>query len=307
MFSTDISELAHKAQIKESYRRSNKNNAATQILDNYSRIHAFGMHVLNLKATVQLAPATLLKDAQNSGIWEVLGMEDDTGDSVTSSSRCELPRRVLRSPAEGTNTVHDIAMILGIQDLAECILRYAKNSGLTGPKGLPDSIESLSRCVAHRFKMLQVPVPAFQDPDSFVNHNLRCTGAEGFRGGAPRNDPVWVNVEESLTKTGDLGGRLPAFLKGLLKLRTKKGDSFRIAVVEVLWPLNSGNANSDDTLVRVHRKVYKTAGGGIWVTNIRSIMGMAHLVAYGEGRWLVNNRIDLKTWNDVYMGLGGTI
>jgi hypothetical protein len=47
--------------------------------------------------------------------------------------------------------------------------------------------------------------------------------------------------------------------------------------------------------------------GGLWVTNIRSILGMAHLVPYGEGKWLVNNRIDLKTWNDVYMGLGDVI
>ena len=32
MYSTEIGELAHKEQIKEGYRRSNKNNAARQIL-----------------------------------------------------------------------------------------------------------------------------------------------------------------------------------------------------------------------------------------------------------------------------------
>ena len=80
----------------------------------------------------------------------------------------------------------------------------------------------------------------------------------------------------------------------------------RIAVVEVLWPMNGGNSDAFDTLIRVQWRVYKTAEGGILVTNIRSIMGMAHLVQYGDNRWLVNNRIDLRTWNDVYRGLGNS-
>ena len=72
---------------------------------------------------------------------------------------------------------------------------------------------------------------------------------------------MWVNVEESVTKTRDLGRRLPAFLRGLLKVQTGSGYSFkfRITVVKVLWPLNSGKSHSADTLVRVHQKVYKTA------------------------------------------------
>ena len=71
--------------------------------------------------------------------------------------------------------------------------------------------------------------------------------------------------------------------------------------------MNGGNADPWDTLVRIQRKVYKSSVKGLWITNVRSIMGMAHLVPYGENRWLVNNRIDLMTWNDVYMGLGNAI
>ena len=40
MYSTDIGEPAHKEQIKQDYRRSNKNHAARQILAQYSRPHA---------------------------------------------------------------------------------------------------------------------------------------------------------------------------------------------------------------------------------------------------------------------------
>src|SRR5437868_15231399 len=37
IYSTDIGELAHKEQLKEGYRRSNKNKAAPQILSDYGR------------------------------------------------------------------------------------------------------------------------------------------------------------------------------------------------------------------------------------------------------------------------------
>jgi hypothetical protein len=308
-FSTDISELAHKAQIKESYRRSNKNNASTQILDNYSRIHAFGMHVLNLKAAVATASPALSEVIANSQVAEVLDIEinSESRDQIPSTVGCAIPKRLLCSPDKGIGSVNDTAMILGIPDLAVCILRYAKSNGLTGPKGLPEGLEQLGNCSTQRYKMLRVPVQVFQDPDSYVNHNLRCTGSDCFRGALARNDPVWVSVGENVAKTGDLGGKLPALLRGLLKLRGAKRTSYRIAVVEVLWPMNGGMADPGDTLVRVHRRVYKSATGGIWATNIRSILGMAHLVPYGEGRWLVNNRIDLKTWNDTYMGLGSAI
>jgi hypothetical protein len=308
LFSTDISELAHKAQIKESYRRSNKNNAATQILDNYSRIHAFGMHLLNLKGAIAEASGTLLRVIKDNRVAEVLNMEINyEPESRDLTQRCAIPKRLLCSPDDTIQSVNDNADALGIPDLAACILRYAKNNGLTGPKGLPEGLSELGNCSSQRYRMLRIPVPVFQDPDSYVNHNLRCTGSDCFRGGLARNDPVWVVVDENITKTGDLGGRLPAFLRGLLKIRGGRNSSYRVAVVEVLWPINGGKADPCDTLVRVERRTYKSARGGTWVTNIRSILGMAHLVPYGEGRWLVNNRIDLKTWNDIYLGLGDAI
>ena len=45
MYSTKIGELAHEDQIKEGYRRSNKNEAARQILSHYGRQHALGMRL----------------------------------------------------------------------------------------------------------------------------------------------------------------------------------------------------------------------------------------------------------------------
>src|SRR5437588_6179725 len=301
LFSTDISELAHKTQIKESYRRSNKNNAALQILDNYSRVHAFGMHILNLKDAVMRARENF------PGVVTTRELDEVLGEIKTNSDDTAPPKRILRSPDEGPKTVHEVAMILGIPDLAACIMRFAKSNGSTKLSDFPESIAALQKAQAQCFKMLQIPVPVFQDPDLYINHNLRCTGLESFRGATTRNDPAWVSVGDDITKTGDLGGRLPGFLRGLIKLRGNNGNSYRMAILEILWPVNSGIADPHDTLIRVQQRIYKTAMGGLWVTNIRSILGMAHLVPYGEGKWLLNNRINLKTWNDVYMGLGDVI
>ena len=48
MYSTEFGELAHKEQIKDGWRRSNKNDAARQILHSYGRQHEIRMRLLNL-------------------------------------------------------------------------------------------------------------------------------------------------------------------------------------------------------------------------------------------------------------------
>ena len=53
MYSTKIGELAHKEQIKDGYRRSNKKEAARQILSQYGRLHTLGMHLQTIEALVK--------------------------------------------------------------------------------------------------------------------------------------------------------------------------------------------------------------------------------------------------------------
>src|SRR5437588_10716650 len=119
------------------------------------------------------------------------------------------PKRILRSPDEGPKTVHEVAMVLGIPDLAACIMRFVKSNGSTKLSDFPESIAALQKAQAQRFKMLQIPVPVFQDPDLYINHNLRCTGSESFRGACTRNDPARASVGDYLTTPGELGGRRP--------------------------------------------------------------------------------------------------
>jgi len=36
------------------------------------------------------------------------------------------------------------------------------------------------------------------------------------------------------------------------------------------------------------------------VVDIGTILGLAHLIPEGDRRWIVNSRIDLRTFNEVY-------
>ena len=66
MYSTDVGELAHKVQIKEGYRHSNKNDASRQILHYYGRVHAVSMRLLTLCALrAEKAEVALMNDADH--------------------------------------------------------------------------------------------------------------------------------------------------------------------------------------------------------------------------------------------------
>jgi len=49
MYSTEIGELAYKDQIRRAYPRSNKNEAARQILSHYGRQQALGIRLQTKK------------------------------------------------------------------------------------------------------------------------------------------------------------------------------------------------------------------------------------------------------------------
>jgi len=160
LFSTDVSELAHKTQIKESYRRSNKNDAATQILDNYSRVHAFGMHVLNLRAAITKARMNLSEVITAPGLEAIIGGTEINSPGSMTRIASTPPKRIMRSP-DKCSTVQDIELVLGIPDLAACILKFAKNNHLARLENLPKSVEDLYKIPKQHFRMLQIPVPIF--------------------------------------------------------------------------------------------------------------------------------------------------
>ena len=75
-----------------------------------------------------------------------------------------------------------------------------------------------------------------------------------------------------------------------------------LAVVQGARPENGGWPDPIHGMVRVSRPTGTT--GDTWAISIKSILGMAHLVAesnaVGNGHWYVNHTIDLNTFNDIY-------
>ena len=91
MYSTDIGKLAHKEQIKEGYRRSNKNHAAQLILAQYSKQHAIGMRLLTMEA---LRKADDDVETGNVGV-------SNQGTRLTP----QTPRRALKGRTQNVGTV----------------------------------------------------------------------------------------------------------------------------------------------------------------------------------------------------------
>jgi len=99
MYSTEIGELAHKDQIKDGYRRSNKNDAARQILSQYCRQHALGMRLQTIEA-----------------LWKVKGVivAEDSGMEMPAFSSHSTPRQVLKGRMKNTSTVTELCATLNI-------------------------------------------------------------------------------------------------------------------------------------------------------------------------------------------------
>jgi hypothetical protein len=267
------------------------------------------MHTLNVRAILQDLPDDYANLKDSDGYTEDLlsSMKKTFGTIVVfdaadndNISQTDRPRRRLRGLLPKIKSFSDLIESLSLPYLTYSLEQYAKYNGV---QGLLAGSKCLLQYPAERFNQLVVAVPVFQQPDLYDLHNIRTTGTRLFRKKMPRNDWVWVLVSNN--NNGDLGDRLPGLLKGLFKIRDPiDKQCYRLAIVEVLQPVDEGKADAFDTLIRVKRRTLKTAGGVDWVVNIRSILGIAHLMPYGEDQWLVNNRIDIKTWNDVYKGRG---
>jgi len=98
---------------------------------------------------------------------------------------------------------------------------------------------------------------------------------------------------------GALRGRLPAKLVALLKIMDPRSDDtvYRVASVQLLTPVNSVRQSDLHGLVTVQMREDTR---GITIVDIGTIRGLAHLIPEEDRRWLVNSRIDLRTFNEVY-------
>ena len=166
MYSTDIGELAHKEQIKEGYRRSNKNDAARQILAQYTRRHAIGMRLLTMEVLGKADNAFEIGNVSVSG----------QGRRVGPYPTQQIPGRALKGRTKNVGTLLEICRVLEIpyDNLAAELVSYIRQA-LPDERQLPDDPSELKFLPAEQFTQLTILVPDFQETDIFLVHRARCT------------------------------------------------------------------------------------------------------------------------------------
>jgi len=87
-----------------------------------------------------------------------------------------------------------------------------------------------------------------------------------------------------------------ARLNALFKLGFKE-ETYRLAHMMMLQRIGKAAAQGVEGIVR---SGWSTAEQSL-VVRIAQVEGMAHLIPLEPGEsWLVNNRIDLQSWNNIY-------
>ena len=223
MYYTDIGEVAHKEEIKEGYRRSNKNHAAQPILVQYSKQHAIGMRLLTMEA---------LQKTDD---------EFETGNiGISNQGTCpnpQTPRQALKERTLNIGTIFELCLVLGIHydDLAVELVNYVSQT-TADERQLPVDPCELKFLPAEQFTQLEIPVADFQDTVIFQVHRARCMGRKSFRNSGARNDCIWIKAG-GLDMYGELRGRAVACLVGLFKIRNVRREVVsRLAYVQVLDP-----------------------------------------------------------------------
>jgi hypothetical protein len=273
-YSTDISECMHKG-FKEAYRRSNKVNATSQIITNYTRDHTFIMKDLTID------------------VWNRIRQGEDPTADVGMGLQTQMYFRLLSKIDLGeVSNLEDLELRTGL-----CGLKLATETFLGQElQGSSADIARLSDTI-RAYQALEIPVPGFNG-EGFVIHRARCTGVESFRGGQGRSDWIWIKRSQRLGKNrpGGLNGCMVARLNALFKLGFKE-EAYRLAHVTMLQCIGKAAAQGVEGMVRVG---WPTAEQSL-VVRIAEVEGMAHLIPLEPGEsWLVNNRIDLHSWNNIY-------
>ena len=202
--STEISELAYMDQIKDGYDRSNKNNAAWQILSQYGRQHALGMRLQTIEAL--------------SKVKGVI-MAEDSGRKMQPFPSQSMPPLLLKGRMKNTSMLTKLCATLNIyySNMMQEIIHFTTQTGANDGQ-LPANPTKLGLLPVEGFSQIEIPVADFQETDRFQIHRAHCTGTKAVHKGHPRNDRVWVQTSGE-ANYGDLRGWLVAWLLAPFQIR----------------------------------------------------------------------------------------
>jgi len=251
MYSTQISELAYKDQIKDGYRRSKKNDAAWQILSQYGRQHAIGMMLQTREARSKVKGVIVAEDSR-------MEMPAFSGHSMSTW--------VLKGRMKNTRMLTELCTTLNIpySDIMQEILRFTRETAADNRR-LPADRTELGLLPAEGFTRLEIPVADFQETDRFQIHGASCTGTMALNNCGPRSNWVWVQSCGEANYT-DLRGLLMARLLALFKIRiilSEAGPVHLLALVCILDSANSGRFH-------IASRHFRVGKAGQWARHVNS-------------------------------------
>jgi len=207
MYSTEYDDLAHNEQIKDGWRRSNKIDAARQILSSNGRQHAIRMRLLNLEF-LQRGGADLPT--------EVVEHLEKTRPAATPPAH----RRILNGRRDNIHDVVDYGRACHISPETMCreLIQYSQPS-LPPECRLTENPAILRASLLELLTQLEIAVLAFSELGVYDTHSAGYKGARLFRNETHRNDGIWrqAGVENMY---GALRGLLPARLLALFQIRS---------------------------------------------------------------------------------------
>ena len=220
-------------------------------------------------------------------------------DTTSTTTAPEIRRRMVKARRDDISNLADFSRVLEvfIQIICHGLIRYSWHN-LPPERSLPEDIEILKSLPVELHTQLEIRVLEFQQTEIDDIHCAQCTGALNFRNHGNHNDWVWVQAGTA-DVYGALRGCLPVKIVGLFIIKDYRcKDRVRhLAGIQFVSAVNSGRISDVHSLVTVQMKEDAPQFN---IVDIGTILGLAHLILEGDRRWIVNSRIDLRTFNEVY-------
>jgi len=110
---------------------------------------------------------------------------------------------------------------------------------------------------------------------------------------------VWVKTGGE-ANYGDLRGRVVARLLALFKIRNILSEDaavHRLVFVRILDPINGGRFHIPSGHIPIGNRIN---GRDRRIVSIGAVIGKGQVIPSGEKHWIVNHRIDLRMFNEIY-------
>jgi len=140
---------------------------------------------------------------------------------------------------------------------------------------------------------------AFRRPGRQTHGAHRTQGLIFADDSGSRNDWVWVQTSGE-ANYGDLRGRVVARLLAPFKIRNILSEAsavHHLVLVRILDLINHGRFHIPRGHIRVGNWIN---GRDMRIVSIGAVIGQAQVIPSGEKQWIVNHRIDLRLFHEIY-------